>query len=337
MASSLRILVAMSDVSSDGMLAWPALQMLIRSLPEGAQVDLLAGRSSGLLAAGISGVAHVFDETALLKQQGARYLRKQLRAQHYQVFLCLSPIWKHRWLGLFLGIKQRFIPQIGRRRFWDGEAIGRPVGPMRWRRAYEEVVHRCLDAYQCTAIEPHSPYWNSPIGTAHQLSGNALVIVYPGLLDSGQNLGVEQYQQLLSSLNLVSGDIEFVLCTRVREREYCQRLASRLQQEKVNCRIAEFSHDWDSISQLMVQADLVIGAQGPILWLAGAMNIPCVGFGVLYAGAESLRHPLADAQRCLMFSPPTGRLTQEDISLINATDSAVRIRHWFHRLQAQSS
>ncbi|MFM2481333.1 glycosyltransferase family 9 protein [Celerinatantimonas sp. YJH-8] len=332
MASSQRILVAISDISGDGMLAWPALQMLVRSYP-GCHIDLLAGRSSALLAAGLEGIEQIYDETLLRQQLGARRLRQQLRHQQYSDYLCLSPLRRHRWLGRLLGIHFRFLPTRGRRRFWDGEAIGRPIGPMCWRRVYEKVVLQCLQKHKQAVVQPQSPYWRHAELSVRNMSDHALVVVYPGV-ETGPNIGIDQYQQLLSSLNLVSGAIEFVLCSRVHELSYCQALASGLAQEQVACRIAEFSHDWDSVSKLMLQADLVIGAQGPILWLAGAMDIPCVGFGALSLGSEMLRHPLANLDRCLMFTPPLGRLTQEDISLINATDSAVRIRHWFHQLHA---
>lgn len=330
MASGQRILVAISNLPGESMLAWPALQCLVRSLPD-AQVDLLAERSSAALALLVPGISSVIDETNERYHQGMRAFRKELKLSHYDIYLCLSPRIKHHWLGWQLGIRQRYVPVLNLRRFWDGEAIGRPAEPILQRYTYEAVVNEFLASVKVEPIPLNSPYLGDS-SVIRKQAFNPLIVVHPGAMNPSQNLDVDQYRQLLTSLSLVSGENEYVLYANSHELAYCRHLSQQLELDGIHCRIEEFCQDWETTVKLFRDADLVIAEQGSILWLAGALNVPCVGFGPLPLGVETLRHPLATQSRSLMFAPPSGRLTQEDISLINVTDSAVRIRRWFHQL-----
>ncbi|CAG8999708.1 MAG: hypothetical protein CENE_01687 [Candidatus Celerinatantimonas neptuna] len=330
MASGQRILVAVSNVPGESMLAWPALQCLIRSLPD-AQIDLLAERSSAALALLVPGISSVIDETNERYHQGMRAFRKELKSSHYDAYLCLSPKMRHHWLGWRLGIRKRCVPVLNFRRFWDGEAIGRPAEPILLRHSYETVVNEFLVSVGVDPVLLNSPYFgDSSVICKH--SSHPLIVVHPGAVNPSQNLDIDQYRQLLASLNLVSGENEYVLYAYANELAYCRHLSQQLELDGIHCRIDEFCQDWETAVKLFRDADLVIAEQGTILWMAGALDVPCVGFGPLPPGVESLRHPLANPNRSLMFAPPSGRLTQEDISLINVTDSAVRIRRWFHQL-----
>ncbi|MFM2486982.1 glycosyltransferase family 9 protein [Celerinatantimonas yamalensis] len=328
MAVGSRVLVAISDIASEGLLALPALVRLIHSLPN-IQIELLAGHESLSFLELLPDKLPVIDEFAF---SSPRLRYQALKQRDYQGYLCLSPRSRHRWLGWRLGSK-RFSPGLGTRRFWDGEAIGRLSQPWLLRQAYDQVVDDYLQHIRCSSQAVQSPYLHVLPRAQSSFRQKYCVIIHSGL-EQPDHLSADQYQQLLSSLNLVADQCEFVLCAANNELPYCQYLAQLLSEQAIDCRVEELDADWPRLAQLVSQTDLLIAEQGPMLWLAGALNVPCVGFAPLPLGGDFLRHPLARDNRCLMFSPPAGRLTQEDISLINMTDSAVRIRQWFHQLTA---
>lgn len=331
MTSTERILVAISDDANDGLLALPALSCLIRSVNQSSyQVELLTGAQGRLIAQIFSAALPVIDESEYIS---SRALYQKLKENGYAGYICLSPKRRHRWLGWRLGIAQRYSTGFGQRLLWDGEAIGRVAQPNILRQGYDNLVQRFLSDQQLSCATVHPPYLAFSDLSEHRDTPTQIV-VHPQVPQKHNHLLAEQYEQLLCSLDLIGKRCEFILCGATESLSYCRYLCERLAKRNIKARLCELDNDNYQLAKMVAQCDLVIGEKGLLLYFAGALDVPCVGFGALPLGVDVLRHPLANPQRCLMFSPPAGRLTQEDISLINMTDSAVRIRQWFSQLQA---
>jgi hypothetical protein len=138
-----RILVAISDDATNGLLALPALSCLVRSLAQSSyQVDLLTGPQGRLMAQLFCKSLNVIDESGFISTKG---LYQQLKENGYASYICLSPERRHRWLGWRLGIAQRYSTGFGQRLLWDGEAIGRVAQPNTIRQGYEALVQRFFE------------------------------------------------------------------------------------------------------------------------------------------------------------------------------------------------
>lgn len=331
MTAKERILVAISDDATDGLLALPALSCLVRSLAQASyQVDLLTGSQGRVMTQIFCKSLQVIDESEFISIRG---LHQQLKEIGYDAYICLSPKRRYRWLGWRLGIAQRYSTGFGQRLLWDGEAIGRVAQPNILRQGYDSLVQRFLSDQHiaCVTVEPpYLAFTDLPERADTPLQ----IAVHPQVPQTNDHLLAEQYEQLLCSLDLIGKRCEFILCGSTESLSYCRYLCECLAKHDIKARISELDNDSYQVAQMVAQCDLVIAEKGLLLYFAGALDVPCVGFGALPLGVDVLRHPLANPQRCLMFSPPSGRLTQEDISLINMTDSAVRIRQWFSQLQA---
>lgn len=324
--SSIRILVAISDIASESLLAWPALTLLLKAYPHG-QISLLTA-SRGL------SLSELFTEQfQVINDDQFTTMKARLAAlnqANFQAYICLSPKRMHRWLGLRLGIKKRFSTHFAYRLWWDGEAFGRRAQPLQLRLAYQHVAEQFLaqqqNNYSAPSIE--APFIEYPPSSVNE----SVMLVSLDAEQSESHLHIEQYAQLLLNLQQIAGQWRYLICVHEPALTQAQRLRDLLQRSAMTCEVATLHDDWHEMAQLVAQAKLVIAEPGTLLWLSGALDRPCVGFSALPLGTDVLRHPLSKAEHCLWFMPPAGRLTQQDVSLINMTDSAVRIHRWYAQL-----
>lgn len=154
-----------------------------------------------------------------------------------------------------------------------------------------------------------------------------LIFVHAGTGGSSDSLSVDSLTRLLSRVQqLTRVALKIVLTYAGEERALVTELQDRLAANGVKTELANPLHDLAKFARSLVAADMFIaGSTGP-LHLAGLHDVPTVGF---YAGRRSrpdIRwQTLTQASKRLSFTPPIGRRTGRDMSLIDMEKAASEI------------
>jgi ADP-heptose:LPS heptosyltransferase len=154
-----------------------------------------------------------------------------------------------------------------------------------------------------------------------------LGFVHAGTGGSSGSLPIDGFTRLLTRVRQ-SSKVAFkaVLTYSGEEKALVTELRDQLVANGVNAELAMPLHDLAEFARSLVAADMFIaGSTGP-LHLAGLHDIPTVGF---YAGRRSrpdIRwQTLTQASKRLSFTPPIGRRTGRNMSLIDVEKAGSEI------------
>ena len=154
-----------------------------------------------------------------------------------------------------------------------------------------------------------------------------LIFVHAGTGGSSGSLPIDGFTRLLTRVRQSSKVAFKVLLTYSgEEKSLVTELQDQLIANGVDAALARPLDDLAEFARSLVAADMFIaGSTGP-LHLAGLHNIPTVGF---YAGRRSrpdIRwQTLTQASKRLSFTPPIGRRTGRDMSLIDVEKAGSEI------------
>lgn len=331
-----RILVVRNDKLGDFMLAWPALALLKRSLPQ-AHISVLVPSYTAPLAHCCPWVDSVLiDPTDL----------GQIDRQSFDAVLTLFSTGRIGWKLFTARIPLRLAPatkfaQI----FYTHRVRQRRSQSAKPEYVYNlELAEALLRLLGAPAASSEAPFWPMPQserdrlrqGLAEQLNidpARPWFFVHSGSGGSANNLSLRQYADLIHATQsaYVQGfdgqSPQWVLTAGPGEE---QQAASLLEAcaGVVDAVLYRSTQGLATFARNIATAQLMIaGSTGP-LHVAGALDVPTVGFFPAKRSSTPLRwRPCNSEGRTLGFSPE--RDGSDDLSSIDPRACAERIVAWY--------
>ncbi|WP_432455394.1 MULTISPECIES: glycosyltransferase family 9 protein [unclassified Agarivorans] len=337
-----KLLVVRNDKIGDFMLAWPSFAMLKLSMPN-CEITALVPNYTAPLAELCPWIDKVIIDCGSTANSAAQAsLLKQVKQQKFDGYLCLFSNLRNAWLGFRAKISNRCAPATKLAQFlYTQRVVQRRSRSLKPEYQYNlDLTKAFLEQHGYSAQQPSGPYLQFATEVLTQrkqqlfADKDSLVMVHIGSGGSANNLSLEQYVSLIDCLAKLNAELYFVITAGPGELVAAQELVSELEHLDV-AYCLYFSEDGlAAFCEVLACADLFIaGSTGP-LHIAGAIDVPTAGFFPNRTSATPLRwRPPNSEGRHLCFSPPEGELTQEDMSLINVSDSALKINRWWRKLQ----
>lgn len=328
-----RILVVRNDKLGDFMLAWPALAMLRRSLPD-CGIDVLANSYTEDMARLCPSIDDVIiDPGPTADRNARRTLLDTIRGRRYEAAILLyattriaSLLWRAR-------IPCRVAPATKLAQVFSN----RRLTQRRSRSEKPEYAYNAdLAAYylRSLGIDPlpaPGPLLHfdqtelAALDTAfrheHGIApGIPLVFLHPGSGGSARNLSPKQYAALARGLRS-SGGHHLVISAGPGEEERARSVASGLGDIPHTVHVS--TGGLPLFARHLACAALFIGGSTGPLHIAGALDLPTAAFYPRRRSATSLRwQTMNRPERRLAFSPPP-EADEEDMSRIDV-DAAAR-------------
>ncbi|WP_411993343.1 glycosyltransferase family 9 protein [Agarivorans sp. DSG3-1] len=338
-----KLLVVRNDKIGDFMLAWPSFALLKNSLPD-CEVTALVPNYTAPLAELCPWIDKVIIDCGVEADgQAQASLLQQVKQQQFDGYLCLFSTMRNAWLGARAGIKHRCAPATKLAQFLFTQRVKQRRSQSR-KPEFEynlDLAKAFLAKHQIDAKALDAPFLSfSPAQiearkNSEFTGSQPMVMVHIGSGGSANNLSVEQYFSLIDCLAKLNLELHFVITAGPGELVAAQDLVNQLAKAEVSHQLYFSEEGLTTFCEVLACADMFIaGSTGP-LHIAGALDVPTVGFFPSRRSATPLRwQPLNSAGQHISFSPPAGELTQEDMSLINVSDSAVKINLWWQKLHA---
>jgi ADP-heptose:LPS heptosyltransferase len=332
----LRILVVRNDKLGDFMLAWPALALLKRSLPQ-SHLSVLVPAYTRSLAEVCPWVDHVMSDPQDLDQVNRR---------NFDAVLTLFSTGRIGWQVFKGRIPIRFAPATK----WAQVFYNHTVVQRRSRSERPEFIYNLELAsalIECLGHEPAQsspPYWpmNSDEKTAlrDQLANmlgldaaRPWFFLHSGSGGSANNLSIEQYAQLVISIHQQLQQEQralpqWVLTCGPGEEQSVESLHQRIPDD-VESVVYRSTEGLAAFAKSIATAQLMVaGSTGP-LHVAGALDVPTVGFFPAKRSATPLRwRPCNSEARTLSFSPELKGKELSNMATIDVNLCAQRVVSW---------
>ncbi len=331
-----KILVVRNDKLGDFMLAWPALAVLGRSLPD-SEIHVLINPVNQALAGLCPDIAEAIPDPgagAGIAKQFA--LARRLRAQRYDAVITLFSTLRAGWILTLARIPYRLAPATKIAQvFYHARLTQRRSQSAKPEYAYnQDLVLRFLqDAGIAHIRMPSPPYLAFEPAACEQLrqafcrrNGIApdrrLVFLHPGSGGSANNLDPEQYGRLGRALKSARGH-HIVVTAGPGELELATMLAGRL--GDIPHTVYHSTEGLERFARHIAFSDLFIsGSTGP-LHIAGALNRNTAAFYPRRRSSTALRwQTINEADRRLSFSPAESA-GESDMSSIDTEAAAAAI------------
>lgn len=334
--SSLRILVVRNDKLGDFMLAWPALALLKRSLP---QIHLTV-----LVPAYTQSLAQVcpWVDQVLLDPQDF----KQVNRQYFDAVLTLFSTGRIGWQVFKGRIPIRFAPATK----WAQVFYNHTVVQRRSRSEKPEFIYNLELASALIEFLGHKPaqslppYWpmnsDETMALRKQLANllgldaaRPWFFLHSGSGGSANNLSIDQYAQLVISMHQQLQQEgrhlpQWVLTCGPGEEASVESLHQRMPDD-VAAVMYRSTDGLVAFAKSIATAQLMVaGSTGP-LHIAGALDVPTVGFFPAKRSATPLRwRPCNSEGRTISFSPELDSKELTNMSTIDVNLCAQRIVSW---------
>lgn len=334
--SSLRILVVRNDKLGDFMLAWPALALLKRSLP---QIHLTV-----LVPAYTQSLAQVcpWVDQVLLDPQDF----KQVNRQYFDVVLTLFSTGRIGWQVFKGRIPIRFAPATK----WAQVFYNHTVVQRRSRSEKPEFIYNLELASALIEFLGHKPaqslppYWpmnsDETMALRKQLANllgldaaRPWFFLHIGSGGSANNLSIDQYAQLVISIHQQLQQEgrhlpQWVLTCGPGEEASVESLHQRMPDD-VAAVMYRSTDGLVAFAKSIATAQLMVaGSTGP-LHIAGALDVPTVGFFPAKRSATPLRwRPCNSEGRTISFSPELDSKELTNMFTIDVNLCAQRIVSW---------
>jgi ADP-heptose:LPS heptosyltransferase len=340
----LRILVVRNDKLGDFMLAWPALALLKRSLPQ-SHLSVLVPAYTQSLAEICPWVDQVLSDPQDLNQ---------MNRQHFDAVLTLFSTGRIGWQVFKGRIPIRFAPATK----WAQVFYNQTVVQRRSRSEKPEFIYNLELASALIEFLGHkpaqslSPYWPMTSGETTALrdrlanmlgldAARPWFFLHSGSGGSANNLSIEQYAQLVISMHQQFMQNrqklpQWVLTCGPGEEQSVESLHQRMPDD-VESVVYRSTEGLAAFAQSIATAQLMVaGSTGP-LHIAGALDVPTVGFFPAKRSATPLRwRPCNSAGRTLSFSPELNGNELTNMESIDINLSAQRIVNWLSQAGAES-
>lgn len=344
----LRVLVVRNDKIGDFMLAWPAMALLKQA---GCHLTALVPAYTEALAVLCPYIDDVLiDPGSDASEQAQKALMQALVNGSFDASLTLFSTWRVGQLLRRAQIPYRLAPATKLAQLLHNHRL-------RQRRSRSEKPEweYNLDL-AATLLKGHglgvgyvgAPYLSFDLSEvsahrarmAQQLSlpvNQPWMMVHAGSGGSANNLSIAQYEDLVTRLAKRLPQWVFVLTAGPQERGAVGQLLSGLINRQVPVAMS-VGADLTAFTLDVAAADaFMAGSTGP-LHIAGALDVPTIGFYTLRRSATALRWQTLNAPaRRFAISPQSGRANGEGFDGLDIEDVAQRIADWLSMSPAKET
>jgi len=343
----IRVLVVRNDKLGDFMLAWPALALLKRSMPSSHISVLVPPYTQGLAA-----LCPWVDEVLCDPQDLA-----QVNRINFDAVLTLFSTGRIGWQVFKGRIKLRMAPATKWAQvFYNHRVVQRRSRSQKPEFQYNlDLAHALLQQLGVAPAQSEAPYWPVSVEQkaeqrqqlAQQLglyASRPWYFVHSGSGGSANNLSIDQYAQLVLAMQAQLQHAgmpqpQWVFTCGPGEEAKAEQLHQRVALPQAV--VYRSTQGLAAFAQSLCAADLLVaGSTGP-LHVAGALDVPTVGFFPAKRSATSLRwQPCNAPGHTLGFSPSVGSgdaASQDEATNMGAIDiqaCAPTIVEWLQGLGA---
>jgi len=333
----IKILLVRHDKIGDFVLTWPAFYLIRTAFPD-ATIDVLA-------APGVVEFAELcpYVDNVIADSGDDAEITRALVERQYDAAIALHSPWRickifrDAKVPYTLGPKHEWYQYLYKDRASAKYAKGEPC----WR-GNCLIVEHFIKRHGGEIPSMPDRLWDNSSEREHwqrfyeQQGDEKLVFVHAGTGGSSGSLSIDGFARLLARVRRTAGFPFKVVLTYAGDEEILvTELKERLAANDVKAELARPLDNLAEFARSLVAADMFIaGSTGP-LHLAGLHNVPTVGF---YAGRRSrpdIRwQTLSQASKRLSFTPPIGRRTGRNMSLIDVEKAGREIAGFldFHYL-----
>ncbi|PJG59153.1 glycosyltransferase family 9 protein [Aeromonas cavernicola] len=343
-----RILVVRNDKIGDFMLAWPSFAMLKGSMA--CHVTALVPAYTAPLARLCPWIDEVIIDPGVRADKLAqRALLAQIKAAVFDAAICLFSNSRNAMLMWQARIPYRLAPATKLAQvLYNQRVVQRRSRSQKPESEYNlELIRRFLADQQVAVVEPLTPFLRFADETLLQVReqlaaklkldvGRPWLMVHAGSGGSANNLSIAQYARIIIKLNKAYPALQCVLTAGPGEEQMAEQLAAELLAHGGNGWIYRSNDGLPMFCQVLANAALFIaGSTGP-LHIAGALDVPTVGFFPMRRSATPLRwRPLNSEGRHLAFSPPEESDHLEDMSQLDPESIVPAIANWVKQVWPQ--
>ncbi len=316
-----RVLVVRNDKIGDFMLAWPAFAMLKLSMPEVEVCALVPGYTAPLarLCPWIDRV--VTDPGKRAERSEQKALLRELRELKCSAAICIFSNTRNALLVKKARIPERWAPATKLAQFlYNHRVVQRRSRSEKPESEYNlDLVRAFLQYQQRDIVEPLAPYLTIPpdsktacrlkVACELELDANSpWALVHSGSGGSANNLSLQQYAGLIATLAKQQPQCQWLLTAGPGEEDQTQKLAELCRELGVNVALYISQGGLEQFCEVIANGALFIaGSTGP-LHIAGALDVPTIGFFPSRRSATPLRwQPLNSDGNHQAFAPPRGR------------------------------
>ena len=335
----LRVLVVRNDKIGDFMLAWPAMALLKGA---GCHVTALVPAYTAPLAKLCPSVDEVLiDPGEKADKQAQVQLQEHVTQARFDAALTLFSTWRVGQLLRRAQVGYRLAPAT---KF--AQVLYNHRQPQRRSRSDKPEWEYNLDL-AATLLKDHglpvgyvgAPYLDidpSARQTKRQRLADQLslsldckwLMVHVGSGGSANNLSSTQYEQLIAALAKRLENWVFVLSAGAPERVMADQVMSHLISRQVSVAVCPAQNLADFVQDIAVADAFMAGSTGP-LHIAGALDVPTIGFYPLRRSATALRwQTLNSPKRRLAISPTSAMPNPETFEAMDIEAVAQQIAHW---------
>lgn len=332
-----KILVVRNDKLGDFMLSFPAFALLKKNLP-GTEIHALVPEYTRPMAEACDFIDHIILDQG--KNHNLWQLIHELRLQNYDAIITLFSTSRIGLAAFLAGIPVRIAPATKVAQVFYNNRL-------RQRRSRSEkaeyIYNRDLASYYLHLIglkpvfnqqppflhfdEPHIQKLRESFCQHHQITAtHKLIFIHPGSGGSAGNLSLSQFAILAQNLQS-SLPFTIVISCGPEEHNAAKAVAKLLPN---TAHVVYLSDEGLRLFAEHIQfADLFISGSTGTLHIAGALDVPTVGFYTRRLSAISHRwQTLNSENRKLAFSPAENA-EEEDMSSIDICGAARQISKKF--------
>ncbi|WGE36472.1 glycosyltransferase family 9 protein [Actinobacillus genomosp. 1] len=321
-----KILVVRNDKIGDFMVCFPAFAMLKQSMPN-VEITALVPSYTAPLAELCPSIDNIIIDTPNKKDNTEfnRVLQAVKNAQ-FDAVICFVSDWYNAKLTWKSGIKYRLAPATKVFQFlYNQRLTQRRSQSAKAESEYNlDLTRAFLQKHHIAVVEPKPPYL--------QFSENEIVLqkaklakhlqistackwlfVHASTGGSATSLSIEQYAQMLNCI-AAETNCEIVLTAGKGESEKAHQLAAKITATKAV--VYDKNDGLQDFTRSIACADLFIaGSTGP-LHIAGALNVPTIGFYPSRLSALPRRwRPINAEGKHLAFMPPEAKTKVQQMNL----------------------
>lgn len=321
-----KILVVRNDKIGDFMVCFPAFAMLKQSMPN-VEITALVPSYTAPLAELCPSIDNVIIDTPNKKDNTEfnRVLQAVKNAQ-FDAVICFVSDWYNAKLTWKSGIKHRLAPATKVFQFlYNQRLTQRRSQSAKAESEYNlDLARAFLQKHHIAAVEPKPPYLqfseNEIALQKAKLAKNLQIsiackwlFVHASTGGSATSLSIEQYTQMLNCI-AAETNCEIVLTAGKGESEKAHQLAAKITATKAV--VYDKNDGLQDFTRSIACADLFIaGSTGP-LHIAGALNVPTIGFYPSRLSALPRRwRPINAEGKHLAFMPPEAKTKVQQMNL----------------------
>lgn len=324
-----KILVIRNDKIGDFMVCFPAFAMLKKSLPN-IEITALVPSYTAPLAELCPSIDKVIIDTPNKKDPKAfQQVLQAVKKEQFDAVISFVSDWYNAKLTWKSGIKYRLAPATKLFQFlYNHRLTQRRSQSAKAESEYNlDLARYFLETQGINAVKPTPPHLqfdeqeiaNQKTKLAKELAISTSCkwfFVHSSTGGSATSLSLEQYAELINNLT-DQFDCQVILTAGKGEEERANQLAQKLTKEAA---VYAKNDGLQDFTRSIACADLFIaGSTGP-LHIAGALNVPTIGFYPSRLSAQPQRwRPINAEGKHLAFMPPLAkdRASQMNLGLIS--------------------